>query len=172
MLNFIITLFYQVTVLFVSQSGKLVTKMFQKIQQLIDDKDALVFVLIDEVIMPDTFDHSFLFLVCFLKSSGKSCCSVRETAFWVAGGKPDSSQEGLPGGNRTLRCYPGGQLCPHSAGPDQTVRKQSCPLDVAYRLTTEVLFTLFCFYIARVFKSGCLRCVYNLCDHIADIPML
>lgn len=32
-----------------SQSGKLVTKMFQKIQQLIDDKDALVFVLIDEV---------------------------------------------------------------------------------------------------------------------------
>uniref|UniRef100_A0A671W7A9 Pachytene checkpoint protein 2 homolog n=1 Tax=Sparus aurata TaxID=8175 RepID=A0A671W7A9_SPAAU len=29
--------------------GKLVTKMFQKIQQLIDDKDALVFVLIDEV---------------------------------------------------------------------------------------------------------------------------
>lgn len=25
------------------------TKMFQKIQQLIDDKDALVFVLIDEV---------------------------------------------------------------------------------------------------------------------------
>lgn len=26
------------------------TKMFQKIQQLIDDKDALVFVLIDEVI--------------------------------------------------------------------------------------------------------------------------
>lgn len=33
-----------------SQSGKLVTKMFQKIQQLIDDKDALVFVLIDEVI--------------------------------------------------------------------------------------------------------------------------
>ena len=33
-----------------TQSGKLVTKMFQKIQQLIDDKDALVFVLIDEVI--------------------------------------------------------------------------------------------------------------------------
>lgn len=31
------------------QSGKLVTKMFQKIQQLIDDKNALVFVLIDEV---------------------------------------------------------------------------------------------------------------------------
>lgn len=43
---------------FLSQSGKLVTKMFQKIQQLIDDKDTLVFVLIDEVIMPDTFDHS------------------------------------------------------------------------------------------------------------------
>uniref|UniRef100_A0A3Q3M7G7 Pachytene checkpoint protein 2 homolog n=1 Tax=Mastacembelus armatus TaxID=205130 RepID=A0A3Q3M7G7_9TELE len=32
-----------------SESGKLVTKMFQKIQQLIDDKNALVFVLIDEV---------------------------------------------------------------------------------------------------------------------------
>ncbi|XP_058878320.1 pachytene checkpoint protein 2 homolog [Acipenser ruthenus] len=32
-----------------SESGKLVTKMFQKIQQLIDDKDSLVFVLIDEV---------------------------------------------------------------------------------------------------------------------------
>uniref|UniRef100_H3DM34 Pachytene checkpoint protein 2 homolog n=1 Tax=Tetraodon nigroviridis TaxID=99883 RepID=H3DM34_TETNG len=32
-----------------TKSGKLVTKMFQKIQQLIDDKDALVFVLIDEV---------------------------------------------------------------------------------------------------------------------------
>lgn len=37
------------TVSLCSQSGKLVTKMFQKIQQLIDDKDALVFVLIDEV---------------------------------------------------------------------------------------------------------------------------
>uniref|UniRef100_A0A8C2K7V5 Pachytene checkpoint protein 2 homolog n=1 Tax=Cyprinus carpio TaxID=7962 RepID=A0A8C2K7V5_CYPCA len=32
-----------------SESGKLVTKMFQKIQELFDDKDALVFVLIDEV---------------------------------------------------------------------------------------------------------------------------
>nr|XP_033785686.1 pachytene checkpoint protein 2 homolog [Geotrypetes seraphini] len=32
-----------------SESGKLVTKMFQKIQEMIDDKDALVFVLIDEV---------------------------------------------------------------------------------------------------------------------------
>ncbi|XP_068616527.1 pachytene checkpoint protein 2 homolog [Brachionichthys hirsutus] len=32
-----------------SESGKLVTKMFQKIQQLIDDKEALVFVLMDEV---------------------------------------------------------------------------------------------------------------------------
>lgn len=32
-----------------SESGKLVTKMFQKIQELINYKDALVFVLIDEV---------------------------------------------------------------------------------------------------------------------------
>ncbi|XP_043921074.1 pachytene checkpoint protein 2 homolog [Protopterus annectens] len=32
-----------------SESGKLVTKMFQKIHELIDDRDALVFVLIDEV---------------------------------------------------------------------------------------------------------------------------
>lgn len=32
-----------------SESGKLVMKMFQKIQELIDDKDALVCVLIDEV---------------------------------------------------------------------------------------------------------------------------
>lgn len=32
-----------------TQSGKLVTKMFQKVQELIDYKDALVFVLIDEV---------------------------------------------------------------------------------------------------------------------------
>lgn len=32
-----------------SQSGKLVQKMFQKIQELIDDSDALVCVLIDEV---------------------------------------------------------------------------------------------------------------------------
>ncbi|XP_048882071.1 pachytene checkpoint protein 2 homolog isoform X1 [Brienomyrus brachyistius] len=32
-----------------SESGKLVTKMFQKIQQLIDDKETLVFVLVDEV---------------------------------------------------------------------------------------------------------------------------
>uniref|UniRef100_A0A674AS16 Pachytene checkpoint protein 2 homolog n=1 Tax=Salmo trutta TaxID=8032 RepID=A0A674AS16_SALTR len=32
-----------------SESGKLVTRMFQKIQELIDDKQALVFVLIDEV---------------------------------------------------------------------------------------------------------------------------
>ena len=35
--------------MFCFQSGKLVTRMFQKIQDLIDDKDALVFVLIDEV---------------------------------------------------------------------------------------------------------------------------
>lgn len=35
--------------LFLKQSGKLVMKMFQKIQELIDDKDALVCVLIDEV---------------------------------------------------------------------------------------------------------------------------
>ncbi|RMC16307.1 hypothetical protein DUI87_08523 [Hirundo rustica rustica] len=32
-----------------SNSGKLVTKMFQKIQELVEDRDALVFVLIDEV---------------------------------------------------------------------------------------------------------------------------
>ncbi|XP_075442487.1 pachytene checkpoint protein 2 homolog isoform X1 [Ascaphus truei] len=32
-----------------SESGKLVTKMFQKIHELIDDKEALIFVLIDEV---------------------------------------------------------------------------------------------------------------------------
>ncbi|NXA16045.1 PCH2 protein, partial [Sapayoa aenigma] len=32
-----------------SESGKLVTKMFQKIQEFVDDQDALVFVLIDEV---------------------------------------------------------------------------------------------------------------------------
>ena len=31
------------------QSGKLVMKMFQKIQELIDDKESLVCVLIDEV---------------------------------------------------------------------------------------------------------------------------
>lgn len=31
------------------QSGKLVMKMFQKIQELIDDPEAIVFVLIDEV---------------------------------------------------------------------------------------------------------------------------
>uniref|UniRef100_A0A8D0PIU5 Pachytene checkpoint protein 2 homolog n=1 Tax=Sus scrofa TaxID=9823 RepID=A0A8D0PIU5_PIG len=39
----------QVLKMFCFQSGKLVTRMFQKIQDLIDDKDALVFVLIDEV---------------------------------------------------------------------------------------------------------------------------
>ena len=33
----------------VLQSGKLVMKMFQKIQELIDDPEALVCVLIDEV---------------------------------------------------------------------------------------------------------------------------
>lgn len=46
---------------FPSQSGKLVTKMFQKIQQLIDDKETLVFVLVDEVIYdscPDCHSHS------------------------------------------------------------------------------------------------------------------
>ena len=32
-----------------SQSGKLVQKMFDKIQELIDDPDAMVCVLIDEV---------------------------------------------------------------------------------------------------------------------------
>lgn len=36
-------------ILYSLQSGKLVTKMFQKIQDIIDDKDGLVFVLIDEV---------------------------------------------------------------------------------------------------------------------------
>lgn len=47
-----------------SQSGKLVTKMFQKIQQLIDDKDALVFVLIDEVNKLHIF--FYYFFVCFV----------------------------------------------------------------------------------------------------------
>lgn len=42
-------LFWPLIMPLLLQSGKLVTKMFQKIQQLIDDKDALVFVLIDEV---------------------------------------------------------------------------------------------------------------------------
>lgn len=46
-----------------SQSGKLVTKMFQKIQQLIDDKDTLVFVLIDEVNNLRIFYYCF---VCFV----------------------------------------------------------------------------------------------------------
>lgn len=73
-----------------SQSGKLVTKMFQKIQQLIDDKDTLVFVLIDEVVVPDTFDHPLLFLVCFLRSSVKSR-SVDEIVLCSEGGEPDSS---------------------------------------------------------------------------------
>lgn len=41
--------FSLIDLVFLLQSGKLVTKMFQKIQQLIIDKDALVFVLIDEV---------------------------------------------------------------------------------------------------------------------------
>ena len=34
------------------KSGKLVMKMFQKIQELVDDPDALVCVLIDEVCHP------------------------------------------------------------------------------------------------------------------------
>ena len=34
------------------QSGKLVQKMFQKIQELIDDSDAFICVLIDEVTKP------------------------------------------------------------------------------------------------------------------------
>lgn len=40
-----------------SQSGKLVQKMFDKIQELIDDPDALVCVLIDEVM---TYKHLFM----------------------------------------------------------------------------------------------------------------
>ena len=40
-----------------SQSGKLVQKMFDKIQELIDDPDALVCVLIDEVM---TYEHLFM----------------------------------------------------------------------------------------------------------------
>ena len=51
------------------QSGKLVTKMFQKIQQLIDDKEALVFVLIDEVILEINYDYLWFefieSLICF-----------------------------------------------------------------------------------------------------------
>lgn len=46
------------------QSGKLVTKMFQKIQQLIDDKDALVFVLIDEVKIPTLYVVHYLVVLC------------------------------------------------------------------------------------------------------------
>ncbi|PWA33685.1 hypothetical protein CCH79_00007645, partial [Gambusia affinis] len=46
-----------------SESGKLVTKMFQKIQLLIDDKDALVFVLIDE---PRQLDVSPAVLLLFI----------------------------------------------------------------------------------------------------------
>lgn len=108
----------------VSQSGKLVTKMFQKIQQLIDDKDALVFVLIDEVI----YARHILYLVCFLKSSMKSCCSFDETVPCLAGGESNGSQEGQPGWNRTVWRHPCGQLRPHSAGSDQTVGEQSSSL--------------------------------------------
>ena len=39
------------------QSGKLVMKMFQKIQELIDDKDALICVLIDEVCVPSYMQY-------------------------------------------------------------------------------------------------------------------
>lgn len=47
------------------QSGKLVTKMFQKIQELIEDKDALVFVLIDEVLCFYIISvHSCLLFCC------------------------------------------------------------------------------------------------------------
>ena len=46
------------------QSGKLVMKMFQKIQELIEDPQALVCVLIDEVCClgissPDQFERCF-----------------------------------------------------------------------------------------------------------------
>lgn len=43
---------------FLKQSGKLVMKMFQKIQELIDDKDALVCVLIDEVLIEVLYEET------------------------------------------------------------------------------------------------------------------
>jgi len=49
-----------------SQSGKLVTKMFQKVQELIDYKDALVFVLIDEVNTSAFIQHIPLPVLFFL----------------------------------------------------------------------------------------------------------
>ena len=45
---------------FVLQSGKLVMKMFQRIQELIDDQDALICVLIDEVSALSSFHLLYL----------------------------------------------------------------------------------------------------------------
>lgn len=41
-----------------SESGKLVVKMFQKIQELIDDPEALICILMDEVSPSRMFDKS------------------------------------------------------------------------------------------------------------------
>lgn len=72
--------------------------MFQKIQQLIDNKDALVFVLIDEV-------NNRLFFIDIYLELNFSCflyiCIIRLIFCW-AGGESDSSQKCLPVRHRAI----------------------------------------------------------------------
>ena len=52
-----------------TQSGKLVQKMFHKIQELIDDPDALVCVLIDEVQTYNAQNNNFMYLAHIVKNT-------------------------------------------------------------------------------------------------------
>lgn len=86
------------------QSGKLVTRMFQKIQDLIDDKEALVFVLIDEV-------------------GTRSCCLL----LWLASGLPRllGCHWGLPPSPQCCRASSQPLAQPSPAQPHPTRQLQA-----------------------------------------------
>lgn len=112
-------LFYVYLLISFFQSGKLVMKMFQKIQELIDDQDALVFVLIDEV----RFVHIKLLInsnckvvfFSYFKRKRNWCQYV------FLGRKSDCCQKKHNVGEWAIRCYQGGERTAYSAGSDQKV---------------------------------------------------
>lgn len=94
-------------------------KMFQKIQELIDDQDALVFVLIDEV----RFVHILLLINSQCKAFNH-ICQFKEKKLMAAcllGRKSDCCKKKHNVGEWAVRCYQGGERTAYTAGSDQKV---------------------------------------------------
>lgn len=128
--------------------------MFQKIQELIDDKDALVFVLIDEVL-------SFFFYI-FFNTAFKNFIYGSHDNVCLSGGESHSCTERCSGRNRTVWCHTGCEFCPDSARPDQTVRFNSLHHEIwmDFRYTT-LLCTIHCCKSSQI-NNGLMHLIPNL----------